>query len=132
MPCPWRGMMRFRHPGEAPDNVPDSQKSPGMFPAMFPIQFPISVTGSLGRPDSRPDPMELLGPWQGRQPGCRVRVGVIGCDRCESGRQPGVVVDACATIKVSDDLGGRHLPVDAWSLPSKMRSRRTILMGRCC
>ena len=41
MPCPWRGMMRFKHPGDAPDNVPDSQKSPGMFPATFPIGFPI-------------------------------------------------------------------------------------------
>ena len=57
MRCPWRGMMRFRHPGDAPDNVPDSTKSPWMFPAMFRIQFPIGVRDSLGRPGSRPDPM---------------------------------------------------------------------------
>ena len=43
MLCPWPGMVRFRHPGDAPDDVPDSQKSPGMFPTMFPIGFPIGA-----------------------------------------------------------------------------------------
>lgn len=44
-------MVRFRHPGDAPDNVPDSEKLPGLFPGMFPIGFPMCVRDSLGRPD---------------------------------------------------------------------------------
>ncbi len=55
MPYPWRGMVRFRHPGEAPDDVPDSQKSPGMFPTTFPIQVPIRVRDSQGGREVRPE-----------------------------------------------------------------------------